>query len=29
MPNSRYEGATTGWLNLLQDTAVSTSQNKV
>ncbi|HMZ54954.1 MAG TPA: hypothetical protein PKV55_10905 [Nitrospira sp.] len=28
MPNSRYEGATTGWLNLLQDTAVSTSQNK-
>ncbi len=23
MPNSRYDAATTGWLNLLQDTAPS------
>lgn len=28
MPNSRYESATTGWLNLLQDTSVSSMHNK-
>lgn len=28
MPNSRYEAATTGWLNLLQDASLSSNQNK-
>lgn len=28
MPNSRYEVATTGWLNLLQDVSVSSSHHK-
>jgi hypothetical protein len=28
MPNSRYEAATTGWLNLLQDASLSSDQNK-
>lgn len=28
MPNSRYEAATTGWLNLLQDTAPSSIYSK-
>ena len=28
MPNSRYEGATTGWLNLLQDASVSSPHHK-
>ncbi len=27
MPNSRYEAATTGWLNLLQDTAPSSKHH--
>jgi len=28
MPNSRYDAATIGWLNLLQDTAPSTAYSK-
>ena len=28
MPNSRYEAATTGWLNLLQDTAPSSKHHQ-
>lgn len=28
MPNSRYEVATVGWLNLLQDASLSSNQNK-
>lgn len=28
MPNSRYEGATTGWLNLLQDASVSSPHHR-
>ena len=28
MPNSRYDAATTGWLNLLQDTAPSSVYSK-
>lgn len=28
MPNSRYDSATTGWLNLLQDRASSSSESK-
>lgn len=28
MPNSRYEAATTGWLNLLQDTAPSSKHHR-
>ncbi len=28
MPNSRYDAATTGWLNLLQDTAPSSTYSK-
>lgn len=28
MPNSRYDSATTGWLNLLQDSASSSSESR-